>query len=550
MKIALAQHNYHIGNFEKNTKCIINTIKEAREKDAELVVFSELSVCGYPPQDLLEHKDFIESCTQAVEHIKSFCHDIAVIIGAPAINTAKQGKPFYNAAFFIVDGKIEHIVHKTLLPTYDIFDEYRYFESNNTFDVIKYKDTKIALTICEDIWDQQPQDNPIGKSNLYKIAPMEKLIKHDPDVIINIAASPFSYSKIDVKHDIFVRNAVRYGVPLLFVNQVGAHTELIFEGGSLALNKQGELVRKMKLFEEDMIVIDSNELHKKGMKPHIKGKDVIEDIHDALIMGIKDFFSKMNFSDAVLGLSGGIDSAVALALTVKAIGNEHIRVLLMPSHYSSVHSVKDAEQLSENLGIKYDILPITSIMKAYHQTLSPLFEGLPEDVTEENIQARIRANLLMAISNKFGNILLNTSNKSEAAVGYGTLYGDMAGSLSPLGDVYKTYLYRLAHYINGKNEIIPNNIINKPPSAELKPGQKDSDSLPDYELLDKILYQYIEMQLSEKDIVDQGFESDIVRGIIKKINKNEFKRYQAPPVLRISSKAFGSGRRIPLVGKY
>jgi NAD+ synthase (glutamine-hydrolysing) len=550
MLIALVQNNYHIGNFKKNTESIINAIKSAKEKNAELVVFSELSVCGYPPQDLLEHKSFIENCTQAVEHIKPFCRDIAVIIGAPTINKEKHGKPFYNSAFFIVDGKIEHVVHKTLLPTYDIFDEYRYFESNNTFDIIKYKDTKIALTICEDLWDQQPQDNPLGKKNLYKIAPMEKLKKHDPDVIINIAASPFSYSKTDVKHDIFVSNAVKYGIPLLFVNQVGAHTELIFEGGSLALNKQGELVKKMELFKEDLVVIDSNQLHEKGTIPHKKRGNVIEDIHDALIMGIKDFFSKMNFSDAILGLSGGIDSAIALALTAKAIGNEHVRVLLMPSLHSSDHSINDAVQLSENLGVQYDILSITSIMQAYDETLATLFEGLPQDVTEENIQARIRANLLMAVSNKSGNILLNTSNKSEAAVGYGTLYGDMAGSLSPLGDVYKTDLYKLAHYINSKKEIIPNNIINKPPSAELKPDQKDSDSLPDYELLDKVLYQYIEMQLPENEIIGQGFEPDIVRDIINKINKNEFKRYQAPPVLRVSSKAFGSGRRIPLVGKY
>jgi NAD+ synthase (glutamine-hydrolysing) len=549
MKIYLAQLNYHIGNFESNTKKIIEEIKKAKSHNVDLIIFSELSICGYPPQDLLEHKDFIDKCSRSVQKIAGECTGIAAIIGAPTLNAQPRGKPLFNSAYFLNNGIIEKTQNKTLLPTYDIFDEYRYFESNTAFDILEYKGHKIALTICEDIWDQQPVDTPLGRSNMYSIAPMEKLSRQNPDMIINIAASPFAYNRINEKKQIFINNAKKYGIPLLFVNQVGANTELIFEGNSMIVNENGQIIKEMHAFKEDSYIFNTKELqspvyHKKG---HV---DYIRNIHNALVMGIQDFFGKMGFKKAILGLSGGIDSAVSTVLAVEALGKAHVRVLLMPSKYSSGHSVTDSEQLAGNLGIQYDILPVNKIVSSFDDVLAPLFSNLPENTAEENIQARIRATLLMALSNKFGNILLNTSNKSEAAVGYSTLYGDMAGGLSVLGDVYKTDLYKLANYINREQEVIPQNIITKPPSAELRPDQKDSDSLPDYDLLDQILYRYIEQQKPAAIIIEEGYDKELVDKVIRLINMNEYKRYQAPPMLRVSSKAFGMGRRMPLVAKY
>jgi len=549
MKIAIAQLNPHIGNFEKNITAITNKIKEAKEKNADLVIFPEFSVPGYPPLDLLERKSFIDRCKQAVIEIAKQCNNIAAIVGSPSLNPAKTGKNLLNTAYLLSEGQIIFSVNKTLLPTYDIFDEYRHFESNTKFNIVNFKGKKIAITICEDLWDQQPSENNFERNSIYNISPIKKLSLQNPDFIINIAASPFTYSGIETKRNIFTSQAKKFNTPIIFVNQVGAQTELIFEGGSLVVNPEGKIVEQLKYFEEDFKIIDSEEIITRSPLPIIKN-NITEHIYHALVMGLHDYFNKMNFGKAILGLSGGIDSAVSLAIASEALGRKNVKAILLPSRYSSEHSITDAVSLADNLQIDYNIVPIEPMFKDFKQSLEPLFRNLPDNTTEENIQARIRGVLLMAVSNKFGHILLNTSNKSEAAVGYGTLYGDMTGGLSVLGDVFKSEVYRLAHFINRNKEIIPENTISKPPSAELKQNQKDTDSLPDYEILDRILFLYIEKQISPDEITKKGFDKKLVRKIIHLVDLSEYKRYQAPPILRISAKAFGAGRRIPLVARY
>ncbi len=548
MKIAVAQLNYHIGNFESNANKIINSIKQAKSDGAELVVFSELALCGYPPYDLLERKEFVQNCLATLDSIAKECDTIAAIVGAPEINPAPKGKNLYNAAYFMADGQIKQIVRKTLLPNYDVFDEYRYFQPNNEFNIIEYKGKRIALTICEDIWVNQPFANAFSKDKLYTIAPMKELAKFNPDLAINIAASPFSYTQVDVRRSIVSNKAEQFNLPFIYVNQVGANTELIFDGNSKVVNSKGNIVIQSKAFDEDYFTFDSAEIEKlPAITPEETNQLAL--IHDALVIGIRDYFQKTGFKQATLGLSGGIDSAVTVALAVEALGSENVRVLLLPSQYSSDHSIKDAVDLAENLGIEYHIVPIKNIFNEFNTALSPIFEGLEHNLTEENIQARIRGTLLMALSNKFGPILLNTSNKSEAAVGYGTLYGDMNGGISVLGDVYKTDVFKLARYINRNGEVIPENTIVKPPSAELRPDQKDSDSLPDYDILDGILFKYIEQNQSPQEIIEAGYDEATVNKAIRLVNINEYKRFQTSPTLRVSSKAFGIGRRIPLVAK-
>jgi NAD+ synthase (glutamine-hydrolysing) len=550
MKITLAQLNYHIGNFSANKEKIIHTLRKAKERGSELVIFSELTVPGYPPLDLLERKEFIDSCHHTVKEIAPHCRDIAAIVGSPSLNPAQEGKNLFNSAFFLYDGEIKDIIHKALLPTYDIFDEYRHFEPNSRFHTLSYKGKKIALTICEDLWDEQPLEMEFGKSRLYTVSPMHELAKEGPDLIVNIAASPFAYNRIAAKKEVFTRKAKNYGLPVFFVNQVGAQTELIFEGGSLVVNRRGEIVAEMKRFGEDVRDFILEEVAEAPAITVGNPDDYIPEIHEALVLGLKDFFGKMGFTDAILGLSGGIDSAVSFVLAKEALGEDHVHALLLPSQFSSDHSVSDAEQLARNLRTPYHTLPIKTAYDAFEELLHPYFKDLPFDVTEENLQARIRAVILMAFSNKFGYILLNTSNKSEAAVGYGTLYGDMSGGISVLGDIYKSDVYKLARYINREEEIIPENILVKPPSAELAPGQKDTDSLPEYSTLDRILYHYIELQTPVEEIIEKGYDKETVYKTIRLVNNSEYKRYQAPPILRISSKAFGAGRRMPLVARY
>ena len=544
MNIALAQLNYHIGDFESNTKKIIDNINLAKEQGADLVVFAELAVCGYPPRDFLEFEEFTDLCESSAQQIASHCHGIACIIGLPVKNEQAAGKDLYNAAYFIEAGKVKAVTKKALLPNYDVFDEYRYFEPATTFECIEFKGHKIALTICEDLWN-------INANPLYVANPMDELIKQQPDIMINIAASPFSYCHDEERVVVLSDNAKKYQLPLLYVNQVGAQTEIIFDGGSLVFDANGNLLDEMPYFKEELRVYEFSDHKIQGLKPFVR--EVMPDIaqiHDALVLGIKDYFAKSGFKQAVLGLSGGIDSAIVCALACRALGPENVMAVLMPSKYSSDHSIKDALDLVNNIGCMHEVIEIKDAADAFDKMLRPAFKGLPFNVAEENIQARCRGIVVMAMSNKFGYILLNTSNKSECAVGYGTLYGDMCGAIGVIGDVYKTQIYQLTEYINKDGEVIPENTVVKPPSAELRPGQKDSDSLPDYDVLDKILFQYIELRKSSSAIIAQGFEEALVRRIIKMVNSAEFKRYQTPPILRVSPKAFGMGRRMPLVGKY
>jgi len=547
MKVALVQLNYIIGDFEGNARKMIGNIQKAKQEEADLVVFSELSVTGYYPHDLLEKKEFIQKAEKAVEKIAKECAGIAAIIGAPRINENERGKRLYNSALFLANGKIHSAHHKTLLPTYDIFDEYRHFEPNRVFEVVEYKGEKIAVTICEDLWDEQPTANEFGKDKLYQDSPMEELSRLQPDFVVNISASPFSYNQESWRKDILISKAQKFKLPIFYVNQTGAQTELIFDGGSVYINEQGEIVKELKYFEEDFLIVDTQ---KPGERLLQKEVTIIEKIYDALVLGIRDYFRKMGFSQATLGLSGGIDSAVTAVLAVEALGKENVRVLLMPSKYSSGHSVEDARQLAENLGIQYDIVKIQKAVDEFEKELVPIFEGTNLDVTEENIQARARGIFVMALSNKFGHILLNTTNKSESAVGYGTLYGDMNGGLAVLGDVYKTDVFKMARFMNKEAEIIPENTIVKPPSAELRPDQKDTDSLPEYEILDEILFSFIELNQSPNEIVEKGFDEHEVNRVIRMVNVNEYKRFQAAPILRVSSKAFGFGRKMPLVARY
>ena len=544
MKVALAQLNYRIGNFEYNTQKIIEYIGIARKSGADIAVFAELAICGYPPRDFLEFDEFITLCETAAQEIAKHCVGIAAIVGLPIKNEVLAGKDLYNAAYFMADGEVKAVTKKALLPTYDVFDEYRYFEPNTAFKTIVYKGKRIALTICEDLWNIN--DNP-----LYVSCPMDELMKECPDLMINIAASPFNYQHDENRIKILSDNAKKYKLPLFYVNQVGAQTEIIFDGGSLVYDEEGELKAEMKYFEEDLQVFDIDEVQNvKNKYPAAPREMDIAQIHDALILGIQDYFRKSGFTKAVLGLSGGIDSAVVCALACRALGAENVMAVLMPSKYSSDHSIKDALGLVNAIGCKHEIIGIAPAADAFDQVMAKPFEGLAFNLTEENIQARCRGIILMAMSNKFGYILLNTSNKSECAVGYGTLYGDMCGAIGVIGDVYKTQIFKLALYINRDGEIIPENTIIKPPSAELRPGQKDSDSLPDYDILDQILFQHIELRKGSKAIIALGFDEALVQRVLKMVNLAEFKRYQTPPILRVSPKAFGMGRRMPIVGKY
>jgi len=556
MKIFLAQQNYHIGNIEQNVSKIIEAIQLAKNAAADLIVFSELSVCGYPPKDLLVFDSFINQCYNAIEEIKQYADTIGVIIGSPALNNTNKGKKLFNAAYLLYNKEIKAVIHKTLLPTYDVFDEYRYFEPAFEWNVIEFKGKKLAITICEDIWN-------ITDTPLYRLSPMDELIKHQPNVIINLSASPFDYTQIEERKAIIKANVLKYKLPLIYCNAVGCQTEIVFDGSSLVFDKNANLIKEFAAFKEvvDFVEIAEDDFSVNTTINNVVIKEVLipqtlqeqlnlDYIYNALIIGIQDYFAKMNFKKAIVGSSGGIDSAVVVALATKALGAENVHAVLMPSLYSSEHSVQDAIQLSKNLQTTYDIIPINTIYESFLSTLKPVFKDLPFSLAEENIQSRVRGNLLMAISNKLGYILLNTSNKSELATGYGTLYGDMAGGLSILGDCYKLQVYALAKYINREQEIIPLNIITKAPSAELRPNQKDSDSLPDYEVLDKILYHYIEMNLNQTAIESLGFDSNLVTKILRLVNISEYKRHQFCPIIRISPKAFGLGRKMPIVGKY
>lgn len=543
MKIALAQLNYHIGNFEGNVTKMIKAIDRAKEEAVDIVCFAELAICGYPPRDFLEFRDFIRLCDEAIEKLKGHSQGIGVVVGSPSINPVVDGKDLFNSAYFLADGEVLHVQHKTLLPTYDVFDEYRYFEPATEHRVFEFRGKRIALSICEDLWNLG-NDNP-----LYTICPLDEMMPQEPDLIINVSASPFDHEQPVERMHVIRANVEKYQLPLFYCNHVGAQTELIFDGGSVVMSPDGSVFDELPYFEEDFRVYELDEVIKGGSNNR-QPAEKIDLIHNALVLGVKDYFGKLGFTKAIIGLSGGIDSAVTAVIAARALGAENVLVVLMPSQFSSQHSVDDAIALAENLGSPYHIIPIE---KAYHTFMSLLegpFEGKPFNIAEENIQSRSRGLILMALSNKHGHILLNTTNKSEMAVGYGTLYGDLCGGLSVIGDVYKTEVYQLAEYMNKDGEIIPRNTITKPPSAELKPDQRDTDSLPEYDILDEILLHYIEEEMGPEEIIEHGFDESLVRRILKMVNINEFKRHQSAPVLRVSPKAFGMGRRMPIVGKY
>jgi NAD+ synthase (glutamine-hydrolysing) len=502
-----------------------------------------LATCGYPPRDFLNFADFIHKADECVQELAKCAIDIGILLGSPTRNPVPEGKDLYNSGYFLENGQISFIQHKALLPTYDVFDEYRYFQPADYFSTFMYKGVRIALTICEDMWN-------VGNENpLYTICPMDELMKEKPDLMINLSASPFAYDHAPERIHVLQTNVLRYQLPLFYVNQVGAQTELIFDGGSLVFSQNGKIFDELPFFETCIRTYSLDEV-KANKENNEISKDKYPLIHDALILGLKDYFGKLGLSKAIIGLSGGIDSAVTAVLATRALGKENVSVLLMPSEFSSDHSIEDARILAENLGISYTLFPINDLYNSWLKNLDPHFKELPFGLAEENLQARIRGTLLMAFSNKFGPILLNTSNKSEMAVGYGTLYGDMCGGLSVIGDVYKTEVYELASYINKDEEVIPINTLTKAPSAELRPNQKDADSLPDYAVLDKILYLYIEKNQGPNEIISAGFDAALVSRILRLVNINEFKRHQTAPVLRISPKAFGMGRRMPIEGKY
>ncbi len=558
MKISIAQQNYHIGNFEANTEKILCAIELAKKEGADLILFSEMSVCGYPARDFVEFEDFIDKCYESIDTIRKAADTIGVLIGSPAHNPGKKGKDLFNAAFFLYEQKIVAEIHKTLLPTYDVFDENRYFESASSWQVIPFKGKKLAVTICEDIWN-------LGDNPLYKICPMDELMKQSPDIMLNLSASPFDYTHDEDRKATIKANVLKYKIPLFYCNAVGSQTEIVFDGGSYAFDKDANLCGALPMFTSDLsfytcnddgsiqepIIEPASRVPNKELNPATLVADLnIDQIYQALVLGIKDYFTKMGFTKAILGSSGGIDSAVTLAIAADALGAQNVLAVLMPSEFSTEHSVADAELLSKNLENPYHIVPIKNVYDSFLETLDPIFNGMPFSLAEENIQSRSRGNILMAIANKLGYVLLNTSNKSELATGYGTLYGDMAGGLGVLGDLYKIQVYELANYINREKEIIPTNIITKAPSAELRPDQKDSDSLPDYSVLDQILYQYIEKRANPSSIVAMGYSSELVNRTLKMVNTNEYKRNQFCPIIRVSPKAFGVGRRMPIVGKY
>ena len=558
MKICIAQQNYHIGNFEQNVQKILCAIEEAKKQGADLILFSEMSVCGYPARDFVEFEDFIHQCYSSIDRIKEAADTIGVLIGSPARNPNHKGKNLYNAAFFLYEKKIVAEIHKTLLPTYDVFDENRYFEPADEWKVVPFKGKKLAITICEDIWN-------LGDNPLYRICPMDKMMDQHPDILLNLSASPFDYTHDEDRKATIKSNVLKYKIPLFYCNAIGSQTEIVFDGSSLVFDKHANLCGALPMFESAMATFECNEdgtIHAPILEPaaRVPNKELnpahliptlnIDQVYQALVLGVKDYFHKMGFTKAILGSSGGIDSAVTLVIACEALGKENVQAVLMPSPYSTEHSVHDAVELSKNLNNPHTTIPIKEVCESFLNTLQPLFKDLPFSLAEENIQSRSRGNILMAIANKFGYVLLNTSNKSELATGYGTLYGDMAGGLGVLGDCYKLQVYELAKYINRNQEIIPQHIIDKAPSAELRPDQKDSDSLPAYETLDQILYQYIERRSDPNVIKALGFDAVLVDKTLKMVNANEYKRNQFCPIIRISPKAFGVGRRVPIVGKY
>lgn len=539
MKIALGQINPVVGDFAGNCRKICQYTHKASNLGCDLVVFPEMALLGYPPLDFLDRNDFVLDSLGFWEQIIAASRDIAVICGVVALNESATGKPFYNTAIFCTQGRLVAQAHKILLPSYDVFDETRYFEPGPQPQLVELKGKTLGITICEDIWTRAGY----LPRTLYNQDPVQDLAARQADVLINIAASPFYMGKSLQVENLLRDQASQTRLPLIYVNQVGGNDQLIFQGHSMVCGPTGCLSARAKDFAEDLLVWDSLD---KGQDTNRSGLSLEQEVLQALVLGLQDYMAKCGFKKVVLGLSGGIDSALAACIACLALGAENVQALAMPGPYNAPYSLQDAQELAENLGINLETIAIDRLFAQSKQELQTLFQHYPEDVTEENIQSRLRGMLLMAVSNKFKALLLNTGNKSELAVGYCTLYGDMNGGLSVLGDVPKTMVYRLSSFINESKGWIPERIINRPPSAELSPDQKDEDSLPVYEVLDKILHAYIEEQQSLSQMVEQGWDRELVQGIILQVLGSEYKRRQAPPVLKVTSKAFGLGRRIPI----
>lgn len=545
MKIALAQINPLIGDVRGNREKIISNICEAVNKGADLVIFPEMATIGYPPMDLLCNHKLIDENIESINEISKLSGGIGIICGF--VDRDKSASPpLYNAAAFINEGVIKSVHHKKLLPEYDVFDENRYFSAGEKTETVFFKEKKIGITICEDIWNELDYDKrDYIEQRKYNTSPVRDLLKENIDLLVNISASPFVTDKNTSKWRMIKTIANKNSIQIAYVNQVGGNDSLIFDGKSFFANTDGRFTAIAGGFSEDLIVVDDES--SETADPFNEG---MEDIRKALVLGLRDYVHKCGFRKVLLGLSGGIDSALTAAIAVDALGPDNVLGITMPSQFSSPGSVNDSVELAKNLGMRIENIPISGTFKNYKETLSDIFKGLKEDVTEENIQARIRGNILMALSNKFGSLLLTTGNKSELAMGYCTLYGDMAGGLAVISDLPKTLVYELSEHYNSGREVIPRAIIEKAPSAELRENQRDQDSLPPYEILDGILKLYIEKLMSSDEIIDAGYNKETVDFVLRTVDKTEYKRRQAPPGLKVTSKAFGSGRRIPVAQKF
>jgi NAD+ synthase (glutamine-hydrolysing) len=547
MKITLAQLNPVVGDLNGNLSKLEKALTQASKDSSDLLVLTELFLVGYPPKDLLERRWFIQKVKETIDKTVKLSKDhpeIGILFGTPLPTGKDIGKGLYNSALLVHRGRIISTHNKSLLPTYDVFDESRYFDPASELSVISFKGEKLGLSICEDAWND-PSLWPRGR--FYANDPISELASKGANLLINISSSPFETGKEETRFRLIHNHAQRHKIPFVFVNQIGGNDELIFDGRSLCVDKNGAPITVFPAWTEKVETIDTK---RSGTSSLYKPQDRIESVHDALILGIRDYMRKCGFSRAVVGLSGGIDSALVCCLAKEALGGKNVLGISMPSPFSSNGSVDDSKKLAEKIGIEFKTIPISSIYDSYLKTLEEYFKGREFDVTEENIQARIRGNILMAFSNKFGYLVLSTGNKSELAVGYCTLYGDMSGGLSVLSDVPKTIVYELANYINRKSEIIPKQIIKKAPSAELKPDQVDQDTLPPYPVLDKILHHYIEEESSPEEIIKMGFDPETVKWVIRTVERNEYKRSQAAPGLKVTSKAFGVGRRMPIAAKH
>ncbi len=538
MRIALAQINTTVGDIDGNRDRVLDIMGKAQASGADIAVFPELCLTGYPPRDLLGLHGFVESNLRALGDIALRSDRMGVILGFVDQNPKKEGKDFYNAAAFLTEGRILAVVHKTLLPTYDVFDETRYFESSADAEIVNFRGRALGITICEDAWNSED----FWPKPLYSINPVRRLVDQGADLLINIAASPYEMEKPRLRFRMLQEHAKNHGVPLIYVNLVGGNDDLLFDGNSLALGKTGNVIAQGRSFSEDLLVADPDSRKDLGYR---EGES-LENLLQALIMGTRDYARKCGFRSAVLGLSGGIDSAVVACIAAEALGAGNVLGVSMPSMYSAPESHEDARTLAGNLGLKFDTIPIQSIYQAFESALRYRFAGLAADETEENLQARIRGILLMALSNKFGHLVLGTGNKSELGAGYCTLYGDMVGGLAVLSDVPKTTVYKLAAHINRRREIIPLNTIHRPPSAELRPGQKDQDSLPEYRILDGILRERVENQMSAEEIAALGYSRQTVEKVVRMIQSSEYKRRQAATGLKVTTRAFGTGRRMPV----